>query len=241
MREAFNHIRVWPRPLLAAALLVLAGFAPAHAAAPDAPELQPGITIGQSDTGETAVTGSAYLEEVEIETAEDHKSEGLPQLDFSTYTPQLFWMAVIFFLLYLVMAKKALPEIGGIVENRKTLIDTDLKTAEDFRAKVAEIQGDYERELDTARTQALRAVQDVESVAAAKAAEQLEAFRARSEKELVSAEDRVVAAKSAAMAQMTAVAADVASVAAEKITGQSTDRQNAQAIVESLAAKAEAA
>jgi F-type H+-transporting ATPase subunit b len=240
MGKILTHIQGGLRPVLAAAFLAVLGFAPLHAAeAPNQPELEPSITINDtSATDAHDVTAAGH----ETAAGEEHgKSGGLPQLDFTTYTPQLFWMAIIFLALYVVMAKKALPAIGSTVEGRRDLIDGNLKSAEQMRAEAATIQAAYEKNLEQARAEAMKAVQDVEDAAAKKLAEQTEAFRKKSEAAINAAEDNVSVAKNNAMAQMTGVAAEVASIAAEKITGVSTDRQNAQAIVETIAGKAKAA
>lgn len=234
-----SKIQMTWRLVLAAAFLCMLGTAPVHAAdAPNQPELEPSVSIGSEpaagDAEDQAAPGHA------ADTGE-HKSGGLPQLDFTTYSPQLFWMAIIFLVLYLVMAKKALPEIGSIVENRKGIIGTNLQSAERMRAEAAAIQAAYESNLNSARSQALKAVQDVEAAASKKAAKQVEAFRKKSESAIEATEANVQSAKQNAMGQMTSVAAEVASLAAEKITGVSADRQKAQAIVETIAGKAKAA
>lgn len=239
-RGLLKNIHGVGRLLTAALLLAVFGFTPVRAAeAPNQPELEPSITINESATTDSHdVTAAGH----ETAAGEEHgKSGGLPQLDFTTYTPQLFWMAIIFLALYLIMSKKALPAIGETVEGRKTLIDGNLKSAEDMRVQATSIQTGNDTDLEQARSAALKAVQDVEAAAARNAAEQLEAFRKKSDSTLAAAEENVLAAKQNAMAQMTGVAAEVASVAAEKITGVSTDRQKAQAIVETIAGKAKAA
>ena len=42
----------------------------------------------------------------------------LPQLDPTTFEPQLIWLFITFLALYLVMSKSALPKIGSILEER---------------------------------------------------------------------------------------------------------------------------
>lgn len=173
--------------------------------------------------------------------AEEHKSGGLPQLDFSTYSPQIFWMAVIFAILFLVMSKKVLPDIGGVVNGRDTMIRSNLDEAEALKKQAEAIQAAYEKSLEQSRAEAMKAVQDVEAAAKKKMADQIEALRKKADVETKAAEERVLKQKDKSMGDMAQVAAEVASVAAEKITGIGTDMQKARAIVDSIASKAKAA
>lgn len=173
--------------------------------------------------------------------AAEHKSGGLPQLDFSTYSPQIFWMAIIFAVLFLVMSKKVLPDIGSVINGRDAMIRGNLDGAEALKKQAEEIQAAYEKSLEQSRAQAMKAVQDVEAAAKKKMADQIEALRKKADVETKAAEERVLKQKDKAMGDMAQVAAEVASVAAEKITGISTDMQKARAIVDSIANKAKAA
>ncbi|MEG9884758.1 MAG: F0F1 ATP synthase subunit B', partial [Hyphomicrobiales bacterium] len=62
----------------------------------------------------------------------------MPQLEISTYVPQLVWLAITFCLLYLVMARIALPRLGGIIERRRDRIATYLDEAETLRQNAEE-------------------------------------------------------------------------------------------------------
>jgi F-type H+-transporting ATPase subunit b len=44
----------------------------------------------------------------------------MPQLDFSTFSPQLIWLVITFLGLYLLMSRVALPRIGGVIEQRQS-------------------------------------------------------------------------------------------------------------------------
>ena len=56
-----------------------------------------------------------------------------PPFDTKTFPSQLVWLAISFVLLYVLMAKVALPRIGAIFEQRSKRISGDLKSAQDFR------------------------------------------------------------------------------------------------------------
>lgn len=166
---------------------------------------------------------------------------GLPQLDFSTYTPQIFWLFLTFFVLYLVFAKKTLPDISSVIDTRKNKIDADLKSAEALTAQAQSVQATYEAGLQKARHTAGAAVANVESSMTAKSAQATEAFRKRAEAEMKAAEDRVLTAKDKAMQDMSVIAAEVASEAVKKIIGVGTDINQAKAIIQTLSDKAKAA
>ncbi len=166
--------------------------------------------------------------------------EGLPQLDFTTYTPQLFWMVLVFALLYIVFSKKTLPDISTVIENRKNHIESNLESAEKLTAEADTVHDKYMAGLQNSQAKASEEIQKAEAKIKEKAATAMEDFRQRSETELEAAETRIMAAKSAAMGDMNAIATDAANVAVEKIIG-SSDATKVKAIVEGMNGKAKAA
>ncbi|NQZ14972.1 MAG: hypothetical protein HRT94_09145 [Alphaproteobacteria bacterium] len=167
--------------------------------------------------------------------------EGLPQLDFTTYTPQLFWMFAFFAVLYMFFAMKTLPEISGVIENRKNHIQSDLETAEKLAAEADQVQEAYQASLVKAQDKAAKAIQDVESDMKKAAEDAAEEFRVRSEKEIKAAEAEVLKAQDAVMDEVNTIAAEAASEAVSKIIGAKTDIKKAKTIIEGLADKAKAA
>jgi len=57
-----------------------------------------------------------------------------PPFQPENYASQLVWLGLTFVLLYVVMAKVALPRIAGILEDRRDRIAADLDMAERLRA-----------------------------------------------------------------------------------------------------------
>lgn len=228
------------RLLSVLALVLTLAFAPVQAfAAADSKASPDEAVMVSPEAGTPAVTDEHAT--TEGTAAAEHESGGLPQLNIATYPSQIFWLMVMFTVLYFAFSRKILPTIGGVVDARDGMIKGNLDAAEALKKQAEDIQVSYEKSLDQARANAVQAVQDVELAAKKKAADQIESFRKKAEGEMKSAEENVLRAKDKAMGDMMAVATDVASIAAEKITGVSTDRQKAQAIVETIAGKAKAA
>src|SRR3990170_484006 len=51
--------------------------------------------------------------------ATDEKKSGLPQLNPADFSPQLIWLALTFVVLYLILARVALPRIGEVLDERR--------------------------------------------------------------------------------------------------------------------------
>lgn len=168
------------------------------------------------------------------EAAGEHEGGGLPQLDASTFPSQLFWLAITFAILYLIFSRKSLPEISGVIENRKSHVESDLETAEKLKGEAEKAQHTYEASLQKARADAAGAMADVQEKIKAKSEEQVEAFRATSDKQVKALEKSLKTAKESAMDDMNTVAAEIASEAAKKIVGINADPEHAKTVVESL-------
>ena len=54
---------------------------------------------------------------------------GFPPFDAHTFASQLIWLALAFILLYVLMAKWALPQVGRVIENRQKRIADDIAAA----------------------------------------------------------------------------------------------------------------
>jgi F-type H+-transporting ATPase subunit b len=91
-------------------------------------------------------------------TGAEHASGGMPQLDFSTFPNQIFWLVVTLVIIYLVLSRVALPRIGSVLAERKGTITNDLAAADELRAKAVEAEAAYQNALATARAEAAKIV-----------------------------------------------------------------------------------
>lgn len=88
----------------------------------------------------------------------EHASGGMPQLDFSTFPNQIFWLLVTLVIIYLVLSRVALPRIGSVLAERKGTITNDLAAAEELKAKAVQAEAAYQNALTTARAEAAKIV-----------------------------------------------------------------------------------
>ena len=52
---------------------------------------------------------------------------GMPQLNTEYFASQIFWLVISFIILYIVMAKYALPKIANVIETREDIIARDVE------------------------------------------------------------------------------------------------------------------
>lgn len=159
---------------------------------------------------------------------------GLPQFDPSWFASQIFWLAIAFAILYLFFAKKTLPDISSVIENRKNHIRSDLEAAEKLAAEADNVQESYHAALTQAQEKAAQEIKKVETDMNKLAEQAAEEYRARSEVELQKAEAKIAEAQSTAMDEMNFIAAEAASAAVAKIIGGKEDIEKAKTIVDSL-------
>jgi len=79
---------------------------------------------------------------------------GMPQLDFSTFSNQIFWLVITLVVIYFVLSRIALPRIGGALADRAGTITNDLAEAEDLKSRALEAEQAYEKALADARAEA---------------------------------------------------------------------------------------
>jgi F-type H+-transporting ATPase subunit b len=83
---------------------------------------------------------------------------GMPQLDFSHFPNQIFWLVVTLIVIYLILSRVALPRIGAVLAERAGTITNDIAAAEDLKRKAADAEAAYEKALADARVEAGRIV-----------------------------------------------------------------------------------
>ncbi len=170
--------------------------------------------------------------------AHEAEAGGLPQFDPTWFASQVFWLVIAFGLLYVIFARRTLPDLSSIIENRKNHIQADLEQAENLTSQAENVQNAYEKSLNGAREQATTMLIYMHASMQKQKNDQTEAFRVRSETEVRAAEERLTNAKDKAMSEISDIVADVAAQAVEKIIGVSTDANEARNIVSRLKAAA---
>src|SRR6266853_2350522 len=126
----------------------------------------------------------------------------MPQLDISTFAPQLFWLAVIFVALYIVMKSVAWPQVGRAIEARRQRREDDLSRATRMKAEADAANEAYQKILATARAEAQATLREITERMTAEAAARQRELSATLAGQIADAELRIAEGKDQALAEI---------------------------------------
>jgi F-type H+-transporting ATPase subunit b len=188
------------------------------------------IVVAQADSGDVlqqgvVVEGAGEEEHLagseSLTSAEVHADEAaFPPFDSTHFGSQLFWLALTFAILYVVMSRVALPRIGGILESRRVRIDGDLKEAERLRVETERALAAYEQALAEARANAHGIAEETRSAIKADLEGKRTTVEAELARKLADAEARIQKTKTAAMTNVDAIAAETVAALVGRLTGK---------------------
>lgn len=159
------------------------------------------------------------------------QSGGFPPFKTETYPAQIFWLAVTFAVLFVVMWRVAVPKIGGAIGDRKKRIAGDIETAEAHRRNAAKASADYDAALASARARAHAVAEEnrrrlQNEIDGAKAKAEAEAQDA-----LNKADARIAASRDEAKGHVADAARDAAAAIVARLTGETVSAEEASAAV----------
>jgi F-type H+-transporting ATPase subunit b len=157
----------------------------------------------------------------------------MPQLDFSTYTAQLFWLALWFVVLYVLMAKVGLPRITLAIEARRQRRDDDLARAAQLKAAAEAANAAFQQTMAEARAEAQALIKEAADRFAVEAAQRQRALAAVLAEQIATAEERIAATKDEALSEVRGIAIDVGRAVVEKLTGSAPNAATLAAAVDS--------
>jgi len=107
-----------------------------------------------TDTAQAAAEASHEMAEHAV---------GMPQLDFSTFGNQIFWLVLTLIIIYFVLTKIALPRIEAVLAERQGTITNDVAAAEELKQKAVEAEEAYNKALAEARLEAAKIVAEAKA------------------------------------------------------------------------------
>ncbi len=158
----------------------------------------------------------------------------MPQLDFSVFPSQFFWLTICFFTLLFIMSKFIIPKTAEMINLRKEKIDSELAKAAELKKQVEEGIARYETAVREASQKANMELQKTKDELNETVTRKQSDLAARLNAEIEQGEKRIDAAKNKALQKIgdAAVALAVDVLAKVGFAGVSLDK--AQKVLDSL-------
>ena len=144
----------------------------------------------------------------------------MPQLDYSYFLPQVFWLAICFGLLYIVSKIYLIPLVSTTLLKRKLHIDDTIQKTEIICEEVEQLKKDYKAKMDdvnqqsrTIKNQMLDELSQEMQKMQTKANQELEKIKLKSCQDIIKLEEKFEK-------EIDSISANIASTIIKKILQQ---------------------
>jgi F-type H+-transporting ATPase subunit b len=154
-----------------------------------------------------------------------------PPFNQDTFASQLLWFAIFFVALYWIIARLAIPQIGGIIEARSRRVADDLAEANRLKEQSDAALKSYEKSLADARGRAQALANETREKLGAEAESARRQLETELNTRLAKAEETIAATKAAAMANVEGIAIETAAAIVERLIGTAPSVEAVQSAV----------
>ena len=159
----------------------------------------------------------------------------MPQLDVSTFLPQVVWLVITFAALFLLMWRVAVPRIADVLEARQRRIDDNLDKAVESKKEAEQTLAAYEQAMNEARAGANTHIAEAAATMSGEAAEREAKLALDLSARITAAEDEIAKAVDDAMDNIRAAVIEVAAAALERLTGEAPgEKAVAKAVAQAI-------
>jgi F-type H+-transporting ATPase subunit b len=169
------------------------------------------------------------------DTAGKAAAPAFPPFDPTHFASQLFWLAILFGALYLVLARVILPKLGSVLEHREATIATNLDEAARLNDEAESGHKAVEDAIADARTKARATATAARAKMDAEIREETAKVEADIEADLTAAEERITALRAEAMKNVQSIAVTTAAAMIAKFDATVVDDEVSAAVSDTLA------
>lgn len=154
----------------------------------------------------------------------------MPQLDFSTFASQAFWMILSFCTLWFLLSTLVTPKLADIIEQRKRRIDEYVQKAEKLNMQAKKSLTQYRNTLAEAKILADKEISAAQTELQNYLEEQETQTTARLDKKIADSEFKLAKEKKATMQQIEEISQELAFDIVQKLGFSQITRQDILAV-----------
>lgn len=191
------------------------------------------VVVEEHAAADTHATADAAHATTEADGGH-HAPTVFPPFDATTFASQILWFALAFGVLYLLMSRIAIPQIGSIIDKRKARIEGDLKEAERLRGETDKAVAAYEQALADARKNAHGIAEETRNSIKADLDGKRKVVEDDLARKVAEAEARISGNKNEALGRVNEIAAETATALVTQLTGEANQADVNAAVAEAV-------
>jgi F-type H+-transporting ATPase subunit b len=149
----------------------------------------------------------------------------MPQLDFSTFLPQIFWLFISLSFLYIVLSRYALPRVSDVIEERKDIIAQDIDSAKNFSTEAELAIEELNMKLSEAKINSQSLMNDSLQETKESNEEKKAILLKEINDDIVAAEAKILEKKEESLSEISSVSEDIAVVMLENLSIGEIDKE----------------
>ena len=156
-----------------------------------------------------------------------HEAAGFPPFKTETFPSQLFWLAITFAFLFVVLWRVVGPRINSVITSRRGTINAAIDDASKARIEAETAQGAYAAALAQARGRANGIVEETRQKLNAEIARAKAEADTKAHDAMTAAEARIAQTRESAKLAVRTAARDAAIAIVERLTGDRVSADDA--------------
>ena len=149
----------------------------------------------------------------------------MPQLDFSTFLPQIFWLFISLSFLYIVLSRYALPRVSDVIEERKDIIAQDIDSAKKFSSETELAIEELNMKLSEAKINSQSLMNDSLQEIKVSNEEKKAILLKEINDDIVAAEAKILEKKEESLGEISSVSEDIAIAMLENLSIGEIDKE----------------
>tara|TARA_B100000029_G_scaffold139347_1_gene134462 strand:- start:13548 stop:14123 length:576 start_codon:yes stop_codon:yes gene_type:complete len=162
---------------------------------------------------------------------------GMPQLDPKYWASQAFWLIIVFFSIYLLIAKIFIPKIKSNIDMRENKIRKDLEEAKIFREEAEKKLKIYKNLIEDAKISSKKIISDSRQKLNEDIQMKKDEIQKEIEKENYNAEKDIEKFKSESLNKVSLISEDIVSGLLKDIFGEDVNKSSIKATVSEMIKK----
>ena len=147
----------------------------------------------------------------------------MPQLEITTYPSQIFWLAVSFLILYLIMSRFIIPKISSVIKSRESEIKNNIHISEQMYKDTEIINNEYEEIKKEIEGEARGIINYLKETTNKKITKNTDLLKKRLEQKLEKNEQEIINKKKKALKEINKISLNLSEEILKKLSNENRE------------------